>query len=87
MGPLNVGMDELARDIGLSMSHVAAVIGAERGIDADIAFRLARYFSTTEDFWLRLQIAYDMDKALRKSGSEIAHTITPRKRKAVASPS
>lgn len=81
MGPLNVGMDELARDIGLSMSHIAAVVGGERGIDADIAYRLARYFSTTEDFWLRLQIAHDMKQAQLRSGAEITQTITPRKQK------
>ena len=79
--PHNISEEELARDIGLPTSHILAVIEAARPIDADTAFRLARYFSTSEEFWLRLQIAFDMEQAKRRSGDEIAKTITPRKKK------
>ena len=83
--PLALTQEELATDIGLPVSHVAAVIDAERSIDADTAFRLARYFSTSEEFWLHLQMAYDLEQAKRRSGDEIARTITPRKNKDIAS--
>lgn len=79
--PLEVTQEELSTDIGLPLSHVAAIIEGERAIDADTAFRLARYFSTSEEFWLHLQMAYDLEQAKRRSGEEIARTITPRKHK------
>lgn len=81
LDPMQITEQELAADIGLPVSHVAAIIDAERPLDADTAFRLARYFSTSEEFWLNLQMAYDLEQAKRRSGDEIARTITPRKHK------
>lgn len=79
--PLGLSRQELAADIGLPSSHIAAIIDAGRAIDANTAFRLGRYFSTTGEFWLHLQMAYDLEQAKRRSGDEIARTITPRKHK------
>lgn len=79
--PLEITEEELAADIGLPVSHIAAIIDADRPLDADTAFRLARYFSTSEEFWLNLQMAYDLEQARKRSGDEIARTITPRKNK------
>ncbi len=79
--PLALTQDELSTDIGLPLSHVAAIVDGDRAIDADTAFRLARYFSTSEEFWLNLQMAYDLEQAKRRSGDEIIRTITPRKHK------
>jgi len=79
--PLALTQDELSTDIGLPLSHVAAIVEGDRSIDADTAFRLARYFSTSEEFWLNLQMAYDLEQAKRRSGDEIIRTITPRKHK------
>jgi len=83
--PLALTQEELATDIGLPLSHVAAIIDVERAIDADTAYRLARYFSTSEEFWMHLQMAYDLEQTKRRSGDEIARTITPRKYKAATS--
>lgn len=82
--PLALTHEELAGEIGLPLSHVASIVDGVKAIDADTAFRLARYFSTSEEFWLHLQMAYDMDQAKRRSGDEIARTITPRKNKGLA---
>ncbi len=79
--PLALTQDELSTDIGLPLSHIAAIVEGDRSIDADTAFRLARYFSTSEEFWLNLQMAYDLEQAKRRSGDEIIRTITPRKHK------
>lgn len=83
--PLGLGQQELASDIGLSADHIAEIISEERDIDADTAFRLARYFSTAEDFWMNLQMAYDLNQAKIRYGAEIVRTITPRKNKSPAS--
>lgn len=79
--PHDIGPEELARDLGLPGGHVSALLEGERPIEADSACRLARYFSTTEEFWLRLQMAYDLGRTIKRSGDEIARTVTPRKNK------
>jgi addiction module HigA family antidote len=79
--PLGLNQEELASDLGLSISLIAGIVEAECPIDADTAFRLARYFSTNEDFWMQLQMAYDLHQAKDRSGDEIARTVTPRKNK------
>lgn len=79
--PLCLSHQELATDLGLSTKHVAEIISAERDIDADTAFRLARYFSTDENFWMNLQMAYDLNQTKIRYGDEIVRTITPRKNK------
>ncbi len=84
LAPHAIAAAELAFDIGLPAGYVLALIDGERPLDADMAFRLARYFSTTEEFWLRLQMAYDMDRTRRLSAAEIQRTITPRKDKPAA---
>jgi addiction module HigA family antidote len=83
--PLGLSQQELASDIGLSANHISKIILAEQDIDADTAVRLARYFSTAEDFWMKLQMAYDLNQAKIRHGAEIVRAITPRKNKSPAS--
>ncbi len=84
LAPHKISTAELADDLGLPAGHVLELIDGERSLDADMAFRLARYFSTTEEFWLRLQIAYDLDRTGKRSAEEIARTVIPRKDKPAA---
>jgi addiction module HigA family antidote len=49
-----------------------------RGITADTALRLARYFNTTPKFWLNLQSSYDLARAVEARSEEIAKTVHPR---------
>jgi addiction module HigA family antidote len=79
--PLGLSQQELASEIGLSANLIKEIISAERDIDADTGFRLARYFSTDEDFWMNLQTAYDLNQAKIRCGDEIVRSITPRKNK------
>ena len=53
----------LAIDTGLPTSLVYAVLKGGRGITAQVALRLARYFGTTPEFWLNLQTRYDLERA------------------------
>lgn len=53
----------LSKDIGVPQTRVAEIIGGRRGISADTALRLARYFGTSAEFWLNLQVAYDLREA------------------------
>jgi plasmid maintenance system antidote protein VapI len=49
-----------------------------RGITADAAFRLARYFGTRPDFWINLHARHDLDAADRKLRRRIAREVRPR---------
>ena len=49
-----------------------------RGITADTALRLARYFGTPPDFWMSLQASYDVKKAREAAGLEIEKAVSPR---------
>ncbi len=78
LGPLGVSQARLARDIGVSPKLIGDIVHGKHGIDAGLAFRLARYFSTCEEFWLRLQMAFDLDQARREIGAMVRRQIKPR---------
>ena len=63
--PLRVSQNRLARDIDVPVSRIAAIIKGERSITADTALRLAQFFGTSPQMWLRLQTAYDLTVAER----------------------
>jgi addiction module HigA family antidote len=54
------------------------IMHRKRGITADTALRLARYFKTTAKFWLNLQTSYDLARASESSLSEIERSVQPR---------
>ncbi len=58
--PLKLGADQLADTLGLPRSHIGALVHKCRGIDADTALRLGRFFGTTAQFWINLQAAHDL---------------------------
>lgn len=59
-------------------SRVNDIVLGHRGITADTASRLARYFGTSPDFWINLQARYDLDLADRKLRHRIDREVTPR---------
>jgi addiction module HigA family antidote len=61
--PFGITPYRLSKDIGVSQTRVADIIGGRRGVTADTALRLARYFGTSAEFWLNLQVAYDLTEA------------------------
>ena len=76
--PLDMSANALARELGVPANRVTAILKGTRGVTADSALRLARYFGTTPDFWINLQTAYDLSLARAKSGRAIERTIRPR---------
>ena len=69
--PMGISQSRLARDIDIPQSRLSAIIGGQRGISADTAFRLAEYFSTSARFWLNLQAEYDLRKLEMEQGEAI----------------
>jgi addiction module HigA family antidote len=61
----------LARDIRVPPNRVTAILHGTRGITADTALRLGRYFGTSAAFWLNLQQLYDLRVAERAIGSRL----------------
>ena len=75
--PMGISAYRLTKDTGLPHSRVSDLLAGNRGVSADTALRLARYFGTTPDFWLNLQSAYDLEEASRKNGDAIRERIRP----------
>jgi len=67
---------ELARALHVTASRINDILAGKRGVTADTALRLARYFGTSAEFWMNLQAAYELRNARSRAGKELA-TIRP----------
>ena len=76
--PLAMSQSALARAIAVPPRRVNEVVLGVRGITPDTALRLARYFGTSERFWLGLQSDFDLEEAKRSSGRRIEREVRPR---------
>ncbi len=77
MVPLELSSNALARAIGVTPARVNDIANEKRGITADTALRLGRYFGTTADVWINLQKRFELETARRELGDTLAH-IHPR---------
>ncbi len=59
--PLEVSQYQLAKEISVPARRVNEIVHGQRRISADTALRLARYFGTSERFWMNLQTRYDLE--------------------------
>lgn len=71
MTPLGVSRNRLARDIDVPVGRVSELVNAKRSITPDTALRLAKYFGTSAELWLRLQWEYDLHQARARSWPDI----------------
>lgn len=71
MKPLGISINRLARDIAVPPGRISAIVNGKRGITADTALRLAKYFGVSSDLWLGLQADFDLRVAQRTIGPEI----------------
>ncbi len=77
MQPLGLSINRLARELRVPVNRMSEIVNGKRGISADTALRLARYFATTPEFWMNLQAAHDLDLAQRSSAERIERDIQP----------
>jgi addiction module HigA family antidote len=75
--PLSISQYRLAKTIHVPVRRVNEIVLGRRGISADTALRLGRFFNTTPQFWLNLQSRFELDKARLASGGTIEKTIQP----------
>ncbi len=76
--PLGMSVNALAKGLGIGAARLNEIVRGRRGITADTALRLARYFGTTPELWLNLQAFYDLRMAQRKTGRMIERQVKPR---------
>lgn len=84
MKPLGLSQYRLAHDIGVPPLRISQIVHGKRAITADTALRLARYFGTSANVWMRLQARYDLEVAEAKLAPQIAREVKVRAEQAVA---
>ena len=78
--PLNMSANALAMELRVPVSRIAEITKAQRAVSAETALRLARYFGTTAEFWIRLQGKYDLAIASDAKAGVIERAIRPREK-------
>ncbi|MCB1056719.1 MAG: HigA family addiction module antidote protein [Acidobacteria bacterium] len=59
--PLELSQVRVAKDLSVPPRRIHEIVHGNRAITANTALRLARYFGTTERFWMNLQVGYDLE--------------------------
>ncbi len=74
--PLGISQYRLAKQISVPPRRINEIVKGQRSITADTALRLARFFQTTERFWLNLQVRYDLELEKDRLGDRLDHEVT-----------
>ena len=75
MIPLGLSSNALARALNVTPARINEIVRERRGISADTALRLARYFGVSPQFWLGLQMDYALDVAEDEAGERIKREV------------
>ena len=75
--PLGLSQYRVAKDICVPPRRINEIVLGKRGISADTALRLARYFGTSERFWLNLQVHYELEVARDRLGERLREEVRP----------
>ena len=77
--PLDISQYRLAKDINVAPRRVNEIVQGKRSISADTALRLARYFETSDRFWLNLQARYDLEIEKDRLGKRLEREVAVRR--------
>lgn len=69
--PMGITAYRLAKDIGVPEQRIGAIVREQRGISADTALRLSRYFGMSESYWTNAQAHYEREMVKDEVGEEI----------------
>jgi addiction module HigA family antidote len=75
MKPLGLSQYRLAKDIGVTPIRISQIVNGQRAITVDTAMRLARYFGTSAEVWLHLQVRYDLEVAEKQLRNRIIREV------------
>ena len=75
---LGLSARAFAKALSIPVNRVTQILNEQRGISADTALRLARYFGTSAEFWMDLQSDYELRRARHEVGEVIIRAVIPR---------
>ena len=75
---LGLSANALSKALGVPVNRITAILNGRRGVTANTALRLARYFGTTPQFWLNLQKTWELRREEIAAGRSIAERVQPR---------
>ena len=78
MVPTGTSINKLALDLHVAPNRILEIVKGKRAITADTALRLAQYLGTTPDFWLGLQMQYDLERAQDELAEKIQREVRRR---------
>lgn len=76
--PLGMSAHQLALLLRVPATRITDIVNEKRGITADTALRLSRYFGTSPKFWLNLQASYELEVAQDQLGDSLNQEVLPR---------
>jgi addiction module HigA family antidote len=76
LDPLGLSQYRLSREISVPPRRINEIVHRKRAITADTALRLARFFSTSERFWLNLQSRYDLEVEKDRLGNRLRKEVS-----------
>lgn len=76
--PMELSQNRLAIALGVPSRRINEIVLGKRGITADTALRLSRYFGNSAQFWLGLQMDYDLETAMLNHGDDIEKQVRKR---------
>jgi addiction module HigA family antidote len=76
--PMGLSQNRLALALGVPARRINEIVLEKRGISADTALRLSAYFGNSADFWLGIQMDYDLDTARIETGAAIDREVRRR---------
>ena len=77
LAPRGLSSNALAIALRVPVTRITEIVRERRGITADTALRLARYFGTTPDFWMKMQVSYDLALASSQVAVRIQAEVIP----------
>ena len=75
--PMGISQYRIAKDVGVPARRINEIVHGNRAISADTALRLAKYFGTSERFWLNLQTRYDLEVEKDRLGDRLEREVVP----------
>ena len=78
--PMELSQNKLANEVGVPARRINEIVRGKRGITADTALRLARYFGNSPQFWLGLQMDYDLEVEEKRLSKRLNREVRTRTR-------
>ena len=73
--PMGISQNRIARNMGVPPRRINEIVHGKRAVTADTALRLARYFGTSEEFWMGLQSDYELEEARNELGKRLQQEV------------